>query len=128
MRTAKSRILAGVIAIATLSGARSLLADDSRGFNHSGVEHYGLREDHRGRYTVRYHLDRDQRRHVDNRWEARRLVQALERVGADAHVDGNFVHYNMRGNARRTFERHGEAHRFEQWLGSLGFHVNVVER
>ena len=85
-------------------------------------------EDHcRERFVVRYHLDGGERtiRAQDREW-AYRKVNFLQKMDADAHIDGrHVVHFEMRGRRARTVGSDAEAHELVERLRNYGFHAFV---
>lgn len=87
----------------------------------------GKRHQH---HTVKYRLDREQKRRFDSRSLARRWARYVRSLGADASlckIDGRiFVCYQMRGSRARRFYTRSLARSFEQRLESIGFKARVT--
>lgn len=66
---------------------------------------------------------------VDNHAAAHGLCNQLRSIGCESYVEHGFnhfeVHYRSFGN-RRNFDCDHEAHRFENWLRSLGFATRII--
>jgi hypothetical protein len=81
----------------------------------------------RARFVVRYHLDGGERTiHAQDREWAYRKVNFLQKMGAEAHVDGrHVVHFEMRGRRARVVCSDAEAHELVERLRNYGFHAQV---
>ena len=81
-------------------------------------------------HTVKYRLDREQKRRFDNLSLARRWAGYVRSLGADVTLskdDGRiYVRYEMRGSRRRRFHTSSLAYSFERRLEQIGFHARVT--
>ncbi|HYE19682.1 MAG TPA: hypothetical protein VEA69_14625 [Tepidisphaeraceae bacterium] len=126
----KTRLIIGLLT-AGLASTIATTASADYGHRHGRSDHgsntrYVDRHNH-NHYVVKFDLHGSRKLHADSHWQAHALVNELERYGAHAHIDGRqTVHYHMDGDGRRSFHSHREAHRFEDRLRSLGFHVRLI--
>lgn len=81
-------------------------------------------------HSVKYYLDKNQKRRFDSHSLAHRWANYVRSLGADAtlsEIAGRYyVRYQMRGSRIRRFHNDSLARSFERRLEANGFHARVT--